>query len=167
MTGPEREVEARTAVWLETQILLRVGGRTLDIDRVVPSEWPSAIAPLRSPLTLVTAWNPQGKPIDRMTNRAANRALRRTLDTRGLRWCPALGRARDGSWAEPGFAVASLGEDAAAALGAEMDQLAVYVISASEVIVLSSDQSFRRRRPRFRGGYGRAAGRLPSPIGSS
>lgn len=138
------------ALWLATRLLVRPRGRTVDLD-VVPRDavaWAAAIAPLRSPLTLVTGWNPQGREMGRRVNRAANRALRAALEGRGVGWRSALGRARDGSWAEPGFAVGGLTEAEAMALGAAWDQLAVYVIDAGEVAVLASDGSFRVARPR-------------------
>jgi hypothetical protein len=70
-------------------------------------------------------------------------------------WRPALGRAPDGTWAEPGFAVGGLNEDAAAGLGATWDQLAVYWITLDEVAVVASDRTFRegrRRGGRWTGG---------------
>ena len=148
MSHGEPETERLIALWLETKLLVRAGGRTLDLDAIPPSGWQATIAPLGTPLTLVTAWNPGGRDASPGANRAANRRLRDGLDARSWTWRPALGRARDGSWAEPGFAVGGLSEAAAAALGAEWGQLAVYVISVDEVIVLASDRSFRRARRR-------------------
>jgi hypothetical protein len=150
MSSAEPATGRLIALWLETALLVRVGGRTVDLDAGVPEAWEAAIVPLRAPVTLVTAWNPRGRETPGDRNRAANRRLRDTLDARGWTWRPALGRARGGSWAEPGFAVGGLTRAAAAALGAEWDQLAVYVVTAEEVIVLASDRSFRRTRRRGR-----------------
>jgi hypothetical protein len=146
------------AIWLATRLTIRVGGRTLDLDAPGRGGWAAAIAPLVTPLTLVTGWNPQGRTAGRAANRAANRALRVALDERGLAWQPAVGRARDGSWAEPGFVVGGLDAAAAAQLGADWDQLAVYLVDADEVAVLASDGSFLYARPR---GVGR--GPRPEP----
>jgi hypothetical protein len=74
--------------------------------------------------------------------------LRARLEAAGRTWRPALGRARDGSWAEPGFAVGGLDEEAAATLGAAWNQLAVYLVTEAEVVVLASDRSIRAARPR-------------------
>jgi hypothetical protein len=138
------------ALWLRTQLLVRACGETLDLDAVPADPWPAPIARIRPPITLVTGWNPGGQRAEPADNRAANRAFRSRLEARGWPWRAALGRAPDGSWAEPGFAVGTLDEAAAAALGREWRQLAVYVISAAEVVVLASDGSFRAVRPRGR-----------------
>ena len=147
-----RSTDDWAAIWLATRLTVRVGGRTLDLDAPSPAGWAAAIAPLSSPVVLVTAWNPQGLGTDRAVNRAANRALRRVLHDRGMPCRPALGRARDGSWAEPGFAVGGLDETGAARLGEEWGQLAVYLIDRREVAVLASDGSFRFVRARGNAG---------------
>ena len=146
------------AIWLATRLTVRVGGRTLDLDAPAGSGWAAAIAPLVTPLTLVTAWNPRGRAAGRAANRTANRALRRSIEARGWAWRPALGSARDGSWAEPGFAVGGLDEVEAARLAAEWDQLAAYLIDEQEVAVLASDRSYRFARARGGAGDG-----LPPP----
>jgi hypothetical protein len=148
MTTRQPDLEALLELWLNTQLLVRACGDTFDLDAVSSNPWPEAIARLRPPITLVTGWNPRGQPAQGAANRAANRALRASLETRGRPWRAALGRARDGSWAEPGFAIGGLDESEAAALGREWRQLAVYRITATEVVVLASDQSFRHARPR-------------------
>jgi hypothetical protein len=146
------ELEQLLELWLRTQLLVRACGQTIDLDEVPADPWPAPVARIRPPITLVTGWNPGGRDVEAERNRAANKALRRALETRGLPWRPALGRATDGSWAEPGFAVGGLDEEAAAALGREWGQLAVYMIKPAEVVVLASDRSFRRARPRGRRG---------------
>jgi hypothetical protein len=148
VTQPSRDLADWLGLWLKTRLVVRIGGRSVNLDAVPAASWAAAIAPLRSPLVLVTAWNPQGRERDRRVNRAANHALRAALDAEHLEWCPALGRAPDGSWAEPGFAVGGLADDAAAALGRRWDQIAVYVVTRDEVAVLASDGSFREARPR-------------------
>ena len=148
MSDARSGLDDQLALWLRTQLLVRACGETLDLDAVPADPWPAPIARIRPPITLVTGWNPGGEVADPAANRAANRALRSTLEARGWSWRAALGRAPDGSWAEPGFAVGRLDEAAAAALGREWRQLAVYVISAPEVVVLASDGSFRQVRPR-------------------
>jgi hypothetical protein len=147
-TNPDPSVTDLVRLWLATALLVRTGGRTRNLDTIPAGAWAAAIAPLASPLTLVTAWNPGGRMRATPVNRAANRRLQASLGAEGRAWCPALGRARDGSWAEPGFAVGGLTEAEAAALGAEWGQLAVYVVTDGEVIVLASDRSFRHARPR-------------------
>jgi hypothetical protein len=148
MTSPAPDVDGLLSVWLHTQLLVRSCGRTVDLDAIPAGEFPRPIGGLRAPITLVTGWNPGGQEASPAANRAANVALRTSLEARGQSWRPALGRAHDGSWAEPGFAVGGLTEVEAAALGREWRQLAVYVVSDRDVIVLASDGSFRRSRPR-------------------
>lgn len=148
MTPADHRVDDLIQLWLATALLVRAGGRTIDLDTIAQEAWEAAIAPLRAPVTLVTAWNPGGRETTAAINRAANRQLQAALDARSWSWRPALGRAHDGSWAEPGFAIGGLSEAAAADLGAEWQQLAVFVISADEVIVLASDRSIWAMRPR-------------------
>ena len=154
MTSLDRPLEAWLSVWLSSQLLVRACGQSFDLDLVPANDWPAPLARLRLPITLVTGWNPGGEEADPNANRVANRRLRAAIEARGWAWRPALGRARDGSWAEPGFAVGGLDETSAAALGREWGQLAVYVVTPAEVAVLASDGSFRRSRPRgsFEGG---------------
>jgi hypothetical protein len=148
VTSQPPDLEGLLDLWMRTDLFVRACGRTVDLDGVAVNEWPQPLRPLRSPLTLVTGWNPGGREASGRANRAANRALRASLERRGRIWRPALGRARDGSWAEPGFAIGGLSESEAADLGLAWGQLAVYVVTQREVIVLASDRSFRRARPR-------------------
>jgi Protein of unknown function (DUF3293) len=136
--------------WLRTKILIRVGGRTVDIDDVPTGSFARAVAPLGLPLTVVTAWNPTGNPRSREANRLDNLRLRRQLVAAGLANEFAIGRASDGSWAEPGFAVNGLDERQAMELGQQWKQLAVFFVTETEVVVLASDGSTRdsRARPR-------------------
>jgi hypothetical protein len=148
MSIDQPDLEALLDLWLRTNLLVRACGQTIDLDRIPRDEWPRPLRPLRSPITLVTGWNPGGRQAAGQDNRAANRALRASLERGGCAWRPALGRAGDGSWAEPGFAIGGLTEAEAAALGQAWDQLAVYRVTERDVIVLASDRSFRRARPR-------------------
>jgi hypothetical protein len=150
MTGQPSDLEGWLALWLRTQLLVRACGETFDLDAVDLELLPAPLARLRWPITLVTAWNPGGRPAAGPMNRKANRALRRALEAQGRAWRPALGRARDGSWAEPGFAVGGLDEAEATALGRDWGQLAIYLVSEEEVAVVASDRSFRRARRRGR-----------------
>ena len=137
-------------LWLATRLLVRVGGRTLDLDRVPAASLGASIRPLKLPLCLVTAYNPQAVQQAPGENRLANRRLRSTLEARRLCWLPAVGRSADGSWAEPGFLVGGLSESEAAALAAAWDQLAVFVVTRDDVVALAADGSRLCARPRPR-----------------
>jgi carbonic anhydrase len=136
------------AAWFRTRILVRMGGRTIEIDRVPAGSLASSLAPIQLPLTIVTAWNPFGMARARNENRAANRRLFRELTDAGHQPAVAIGRAADGTWAEPGFAIGALGEADALALARRWDQLGVFVATEEEVIVLTSADGAFVSRPR-------------------
>ncbi len=129
---------ALRAAWFRTRILIRIGGRTVDVDRVPAGSLAPAIHPLGLPLTVVTAWNPHGQARSRSENRIANRRLWRELSDAGHEPVVAIGRAADGSWAETGFAVGGLGGDESLALARRWEQLAVYVVTERDVAVLTA-----------------------------
>jgi len=143
-------------MWLSTRLVLRVAGRSIDLDALPAAALATIAAPLALPLTIVTAHNPDGIPRSSKENRRRSHELRDLLDERGLRWRPAVGRAQDGSWAEFGFAVGGLTDEESARLGAIAGQLAVFVVSDEEIAVLACGRSFRDARPRYARGGGAA-----------
>ena len=137
-------------LWLATRLLARVGGRTVDLDAVPADRLAATVRPLQLPLCLVTAWNPQAERRAPDENRLANRRLRSALEARHPCWVPAVGRSPDGSWVEPGFLLGGLSSEEAAALAAEWDQRAVFVVTLDEVLVIAADGSGLGARPRLR-----------------
>lgn len=106
--------------WLTTRLSARVGGRTVDLDAIAGDELLARIEPAMFPLCLVTAHNPMAEPQPAIVNRRANRHLRLELDDQERYWFPAVGRAADGSWSEPGFLLPVSSEDQVATLGADL-----------------------------------------------
>jgi hypothetical protein len=136
------------AAWLRTMISIRLNGRTVDIDDPDLVKERALLAPFDLPVTVITAWNPDGRPCSSKLNRANNALLHRHLAERYRNLRAAVGRSRDGAWREPGFAVDGLDESGARSLARVWRQLAVFQITATEVVVLSVDGSFRDRRRR-------------------
>ena len=136
------------AAWLTTRLAIRWCGRTVDLDELPGDRFEEGIAPIQLPVCVVTAWNPNGKFASTGDNRAANHRLRDDLDRGGRIWLPAVGRAADKTWREPGFAVGACNEMAAVDLGIAWRQLAVFWVTRDEVAVLPSDRSFRDARRR-------------------
>jgi hypothetical protein len=101
------------------------------------------------PVFVLTAWNPGGVDRDRVTNEAAERLFEQELASEGARFWPAVGRSPDGSWSEPGVALAGYARDAACALGERNGQLAVYELTDAVVrVVRCSDSAVIRECPR-------------------
>ena len=71
----------------------------------------------------------------------------------GVAFWPAIGRSRDGSWSEPGVAVAGLDRDAACELGQRYRQLAVYELTEHEVRVVRSRAARSSTRPHAGNGH--------------
>jgi len=73
---------------------------------------------------------------DQDENEASERLLERELSSAGAKYWPALGRSHDGSWSEPGVAVAMFDRAAACAYGDRYGQLAVYELTDDQVHVV-------------------------------
>jgi hypothetical protein len=85
---------------------------------------PLGIAPATS-VTIITAWNPGLQRPNDAQNQAANAQLEASLHARQYTFFPAVGQSADGMHTEPSFAVLSLTEAEALALGREFGQAAV------------------------------------------
>jgi diadenosine tetraphosphate (Ap4A) HIT family hydrolase len=120
----------------------------------------SAVArlPVVAPLYVITAHNPAGTPVPDAHNRAADERLRRRLAQSGLVHFLAAGGAPDGSWTEPGYAVAGLNREAAVAIALEFHQEAIFELTDDHSIVIATaDATERSRRPRRPAGQGAVA----------
>ena len=118
------------------------------------------LLPFVVPAHVLTAWNPGSVRRPAPANAAANRALRRELHRRGLTPTAVAAAAPDGSWHEDSLLVSALGRQAAVALAASFGQLALFEVTADELIVVACPHGeLRRRVPRRasagRGGPGR------------
>jgi Protein of unknown function (DUF3293) len=76
----------------------------------------------------ITAHNPRSEPQPDAVNNAANEAMHRVLDERGLVTLPHIGRSSDGDWIEHGFFVFDLAPSDALTLAAEFGQFAIVVV---------------------------------------
>lgn len=114
------------------------------------------LAGLETPFWLVTGWNPRSVERPRAENDAANVALEAALVEAGIEHLPAVGRAPDGSWEEPGFALFGVDESTALSLGRRFGQHALYRVDeqAVDVVCCFVERSWSRprgrRRPRAR-----------------
>ena len=98
---------------------------------------------------MLTAHNPNGIERNPALNDADQAKLERELAALGLTFWPATGRSRDGSWSEPGFAIAGVDRAQACELGSRYGQLAVYELTADEVYVVGcADGETARSRAR-------------------
>ncbi|MGD0882510.1 MAG: DUF3293 domain-containing protein [Acidimicrobiales bacterium] len=115
-----------------------VSYRAAVVDVVPPAGPPFRIVPAaagihgrwsrrwRSPVHVVTAWNPDSVRLDRDANDARNARLLADLEASGLAHWPATGRDLAGDHFEEGFAVFGLSEHEAVALGRSHGQAAIY-----------------------------------------
>ncbi len=126
------------------------------------------LLPFVVPAHVLTAWNPGSVRQSASANAAANRALRQELLRRGLAPTRVVGAAPDGSWHEDSLLVSSLGRQAAVALAARFGQLAIFEVTADELLVLACPHGQERRRVARRApaqpavpGWGRAQPAVP------
>lgn len=94
--------------------------------------------PFDSPVHIITAYNPAGIEI----NGAANELTHQTLGVavNGYDTFPTVGSARDGSMAEPGYAVLGLELDEAIELGRRFGQVAIYRWTADALTIVGVDE---------------------------
>ena len=98
---------------------------------------------------MLTAYNPGGESRDDVANAAAERELERELAVQAVTYWPATGRSSDGSWSEPGVAVAGVDRREACAIGTRYGQLAVFELTPGEVhVVRCADGDVVRTRTR-------------------
>ena len=117
-------------------------------DRVgATGTWPDGLHP---PVVVVTAWNPDSRPVPEDQNRDRHRRLVSELDRQGLAHFSATGRDPITSHHEFGVAVAGLDEAGAIALGRHHGQAAVYLWTPDAWLIVSCTDDRRHihlRRP--------------------
>jgi len=141
------------AAYRSTDIRIRVGSEWLPWTRMVEhcTGTSQEVA-----LHVITAFNPFSERRSLEENQAANRELERILVQGGRIHRPAVNRAPDGDWEEPGFAVEGLTREEARELGRRFGQHAVFeiqgnqlrIVACFEERVLGSDGGTRPRAPR-------------------
>jgi hypothetical protein len=123
-------------MYLEAIIECEVEGRTRCLRG--PNAEP---LPTDAPIFVLTAYNPGGVGRREAENQAAERLLEGELSRVSATYWPALGHSRDGSWSEPGVAVAQVDRAGACAVGDRYGQLAVYELTDEEVLVVRCDDA--------------------------
>jgi len=115
----------------------------------VDDEWLSAAEAaqvLRSPVFVITAWNPYSESRTDVENAATNELLRKRLLREGATIHPALGSDPKSDWAEESFAVEGMGRKKARSIGKEFEQHAIFELSREELIVLGCTGEWSERR---------------------
>ncbi|WP_025673097.1 DUF3293 domain-containing protein [Salinivibrio socompensis] len=82
-------------------------------------------APDVDAFAILTAFNPRSQPLSDNENHLRNKQLANAMMQAGIRYWPMNGGAPDGSWFEPGFAVAIASSDAVA-MAKAWEQNAIY-----------------------------------------
>lgn len=135
--------EAQVRAYLDARLTVSPpGGGWLDLD--------GDLNGLRTPFWLVTGWNPASVERPRAENDAANASLEAQLAEAGIEHLPAVGRAPDGSWEEPGFALFGVDGATALSLGRRFDQHALYRVDEHTVDVVCCFVERSWSRPRRR-----------------
>jgi len=111
------------------------------IDAPAPADGAARLG-LDSPCHVLTAYNPGGKAVAEVDNRAAARALRGDPRLDGLVLLPSFGGHPGGAWLEPGLAIIGLSRHQAQVLGRAYGQLAVYELEGTirRVVACDTDQ---------------------------
>jgi hypothetical protein len=107
------------------------------------------VLPAAAPIFTVTAYNPGGDERDAALNAEGERALEQELVASGMVFWPATGHSADGTWSEPGVAVAGIDRSEACAIGRRYGQLGVFELTDTEVhVVRCNDEAIVRTRAR-------------------
>jgi hypothetical protein len=115
--------------------------------RIVPGvagevgSWPPELV---APVVVVTAWDPDSRPLPPQENRDRHRRLVAELGRLGLEHWAATGRDPHASHHEDGVAVAGLSEEDGIDLGRRHGQAAVYVWTPGAWVVASCTDHRRR-----------------------
>lgn len=106
------------------------------------SVWPLPVGGLG----VTSAFNPHSRSTPEHENIQRNSALREDLVALGLEFGPTLASARDGTMAEPGFAIVQIGQDALLALARKYEQVATVHVSNghSGLLLTQTGQTLRR-----------------------
>lgn len=97
-------------------------------------------------LHVITAWNPGAARPTETANRIANARLYTHLVDFGCDPVPALGADPDSLHAEESWAVTGLSDEDARRIGATFDQVAVFRVTATELVVLACREAWVVRR---------------------
>ena len=100
-------------------------------------------------LHVITAFNPLSERRSLEENQAANRELEGVLTRIGKTHRPAINRAPDGDWEEPGFAVEGLTREEARELGRRFGQHAIFEMQRRELRIVAcfEERVFRSDGP--------------------
>ncbi len=99
--------------------------------------------PFDAPLHIITAYNPAGIEVDAGSNEQFHDALGVAVDAYEV--FSTVGSARDGSMAEPGYAVFGLTLDEAVELGRRFGQRAIYRWTADALTIVGVGEATERR----------------------
>lgn len=91
---------------------------------------------LPAQFAIVTAYNPNGESRDSEENGRRSQALRKILESRGIRHWQVTGCSRDRSHREPGYGI-QCPIDSAIALGKRFQQEAIFWIAKDELRLVS------------------------------
>lgn len=99
---------------------------------------PNDAFPFDAPVHIVTAYNPNGIIADDEENRTAHARLTQAVST--MRCYSTVGSAEDGSFAEPGVAIADIDLSTALDLGREFGQAAIYCWTSDALTIVGINQ---------------------------
>lgn len=101
-----------------------------------PGRTPEGRAP-KTPLAILTAWNPGHERPGLQANERANVRLAAEIRRRGFVRFPARGRSEVGTHMEPSFAVADISRREAIAIAREFHQAAIFYWDGERAWILS------------------------------
>ncbi|MBO6574452.1 MAG: DUF3293 domain-containing protein [Rhodothermales bacterium] len=101
------------------------------------------------PIYGVTAHNPNGVPLSAMENEDRQATMLREVADHGWTYWPVVGSSQDGLLSEESVALCGLGEEQALALARKWEQIALFLLTNDDLMVIScADGQPVSRRPR-------------------
>ena len=104
---------------------------------------------LKTPIHVITAFNPFGKVLTSEENNQRNRSLQEHIETLNFEFKPVIGRSANGDWQEKSFAIYGFTRSQACDLAQAFDQRAIFEVTEKELLVIDANSyQLKRHRPR-------------------
>ena len=105
--------------------------------------------PLKTPMHIITAYNPSGKKLSEQENQQRNGLLWQRLQKLNVQTKPVIGCSPDKAWQEPGFAMCGLTRKQACEVADVFNQRGIFELNRQELLVIDvKSGAVKKSRPR-------------------
>ena len=105
--------------------------------------------PLKTPVHIITAWNPLGRLLSLQDNKQRNQSLLNELSKFDVQLKPVIGHSAPKDWQEESFAIYGLTRKQACEIADMFHQRGIFELSENELLVIDTNsQNIMRQRAR-------------------